>query len=83
MPWVGFEPTIPAFERAKTFHALDRVATVIGEPHLTINQLSVCTPFTKHAYLRVSQEEKAMLMYLKCDENNTEKDGGYKQFEHS
>jgi hypothetical protein len=25
MPWVGFEPTIPAFERAKTFHALDRV----------------------------------------------------------
>jgi hypothetical protein len=30
MPWVGFEPTIPAFERAKTVHALDRAATVIG-----------------------------------------------------
>jgi hypothetical protein len=30
MPWVGFEPTIPVFERAKTFHALDRVATEIG-----------------------------------------------------
>jgi hypothetical protein len=30
MPWVGFEPTIPASERAKTFHALDRVVTVIG-----------------------------------------------------
>jgi hypothetical protein len=29
MPWVGFEPTIPAFERAKTVHALDRAATVI------------------------------------------------------
>jgi hypothetical protein len=27
---VGFEPTIPAFERAKTVHALDRTATVIG-----------------------------------------------------
>jgi hypothetical protein len=26
-PWVGFEPTIPAFERAKTIHALDRAAT--------------------------------------------------------
>jgi hypothetical protein len=26
---VGFEPTIPAFERAKTAHALDRAATVI------------------------------------------------------
>jgi hypothetical protein len=30
MPWVGFEPTIPEFERAKAFHALDRTATVIG-----------------------------------------------------
>jgi hypothetical protein len=29
MPWVGFEPTIPVFEWAKTVHALDRVATVI------------------------------------------------------
>jgi hypothetical protein len=29
MPRVGLEPTIPAFERAKTVHALDRVATVI------------------------------------------------------
>jgi hypothetical protein len=27
---VGFEPTIPVFERAKTIHALERAATVIG-----------------------------------------------------
>jgi hypothetical protein len=27
---VGFEPTIPLFDRAKTVHALDRAATVIG-----------------------------------------------------
>jgi hypothetical protein len=27
---LGFEPTIPVFERAKTVHALDRAATVIG-----------------------------------------------------
>jgi hypothetical protein len=27
---VGFEPTIPAFDRVKTVHALDRAATVIG-----------------------------------------------------
>jgi hypothetical protein len=27
---VGFEPTIPMFERAKTVHISDRVATVIG-----------------------------------------------------
>jgi hypothetical protein len=30
MPGVGFEPTIPVFERAKTFHALDRADVVIG-----------------------------------------------------
>jgi hypothetical protein len=28
MPCVGFEPMIPAFERAKTVHVLDRAATV-------------------------------------------------------
>jgi hypothetical protein len=27
---MGFEPTIPVFERAKTVHALDRAAAVIG-----------------------------------------------------
>jgi hypothetical protein len=30
MRCVGFEPTIPASERAKTVHALDRSATVTG-----------------------------------------------------
>jgi hypothetical protein len=30
MSWVGFEPTIPAFERTNTVHVLDRAATVIG-----------------------------------------------------
>jgi hypothetical protein len=30
MPRVGFEPAIPVFERAKTFHALGRAATLIG-----------------------------------------------------
>jgi hypothetical protein len=31
---MGFEPTIPVFERAKTVHALDRTAIVIGTPSL-------------------------------------------------
>jgi hypothetical protein len=31
MPGEGLEPTIPAFERAKTVRALDREATVISE----------------------------------------------------
>jgi hypothetical protein len=30
MSQVEFEPTIPAFERAKTVHALDSEATVVG-----------------------------------------------------
>jgi hypothetical protein len=30
MPQVGFEPTTPKFKRAKTGHALDSAATVIG-----------------------------------------------------
>jgi hypothetical protein len=29
MPRVGFEPMIPMFEKAKTFHALHRAAAVI------------------------------------------------------
>jgi hypothetical protein len=31
MLWVGFEPTIPASERAKAVHTLDRAATVTGK----------------------------------------------------
>jgi hypothetical protein len=30
MPSVGFEPTVPVFEQAKTVHALDHVATMMG-----------------------------------------------------
>jgi hypothetical protein len=30
MPQIGFEPTIPIFERAKIFLALDSATTVIG-----------------------------------------------------
>jgi hypothetical protein len=30
VPRMGFEPTTPVFERAKTVHALDSVTTVIG-----------------------------------------------------
>jgi hypothetical protein len=33
---VGFQPTIPVFERAKTVHALDRAATVIGDGKIIV-----------------------------------------------
>jgi hypothetical protein len=34
MTLVGFEPTIPTFDQAKTVHALDRAATVIGNDRM-------------------------------------------------
>jgi hypothetical protein len=38
IPCVGFEPTIPASERAKTVHALERSVTVTGKgPHIYAN----------------------------------------------
>jgi hypothetical protein len=36
MPRIVFEPTIPAFKRTKTVHALDRAATVIGPVNFTL-----------------------------------------------
>jgi hypothetical protein len=36
---LGFEPTIPAAEQAKTVHALDRSATVTGIIIIIINSL--------------------------------------------
>jgi hypothetical protein len=39
MPWVGLKLTIPASERAKTVHALDRSATVTGDSFLSFTKL--------------------------------------------
>jgi hypothetical protein len=37
MPLAGFEPTTTVFKRAKTFHALDRAATVAGVACVIVN----------------------------------------------
>jgi hypothetical protein len=42
MPRVGFEPTIPALERAKTVHASDDEATVIG-PNFCLYRTNLTT----------------------------------------
>jgi hypothetical protein len=39
VPYVGFEPTIPASERAKTVHALDRSHTVTGIAYILVVSL--------------------------------------------
>jgi hypothetical protein len=53
---VGFEPTIPAFERAKTVHALDRADSVTGTVQAEINKSNhlIQTPFISHAYKHVT-----------------------------
>jgi hypothetical protein len=43
MPRVGFEPTIPVFERPKTFHALNGEATMIGNENLKFKMLFICS----------------------------------------
>jgi hypothetical protein len=51
MPRVGFEPTIPVIERAKTVHALDRAVTVIGKVKFSSNKY--WTPNIEHGCLQV------------------------------
>jgi hypothetical protein len=41
MPRVGFEPTIPVFERAKRVHASEHAATVIGNTAPLLFLLSI------------------------------------------
>jgi hypothetical protein len=43
MSRVKFEPTTPVFERAKAVHALDRAATVIGNPLYAWQYYGKCT----------------------------------------
>jgi hypothetical protein len=41
MPQVGLETTIPVFKRAKTVHALDLSAAVIGTASICCSNLTV------------------------------------------
>jgi hypothetical protein len=44
MPQIWFEPTVPVFERAKTVHALNRAATVIGYEHTSASGITSIAP---------------------------------------
>jgi hypothetical protein len=54
---VEFEPTIPVFERAKTVHALDCAATVIGT--FVVEAGKYCAYFycVPKMFLRVLQQQ--------------------------
>jgi hypothetical protein len=59
MPWVGFEHTIPVFERAMTFHALDRAATVIGFLKSSVEK-------TRFIYYRANTVNKDLFIKCSC-----------------
>jgi hypothetical protein len=66
---VGFEPTIPAFERAKTVHALDSAATVIGVNH---NMASGNAPLA-NSYYHIKIKDKPIptaICFLGLDQYN-------------
>jgi hypothetical protein len=78
MPRVGFEPTIPMFEWAKTVHALDRAATVISY-HLTIDGYNGgdynTTPFHLNVDNETNDDYVKMTNHLHLNENSGD-DGG-------
>jgi hypothetical protein len=53
--WVGFEPMIPVFERAKTVHVLDTAAAVIGS-HFNSILLSMLRPYWRSLSLKISYQ---------------------------
>jgi hypothetical protein len=57
---VGYEPTSPVFERAKTIHALGLVAIVIGYDVLLPNAIM---PF----FINSSSEARIQIMEKKCN----------------
>jgi hypothetical protein len=74
MPRLGLEPTIRMFEQAKTVHALDRAATVIGLLYIylhdngfsTINHESIRSrgsALLRNSYIRHLQY-RILLFYI-------------------
>jgi hypothetical protein len=55
---VGFEPAIPASERAKTVHALDRAATETDSKLITLANLPRRTKAPKNFNKYVQQKKK-------------------------
>jgi hypothetical protein len=62
---VGFEPTIPAFERAKTVHALDRAGTVISK-EVFYNKLLYGSQVSIENYLIINSEVIDLLSIRKA-----------------
>jgi hypothetical protein len=67
MPREGFEPSIPVFGRAKTFHALDGTATLIGLRDITETKTlhrDWASPCPKFANTRRNLEDECSIFCI-------------------
>jgi hypothetical protein len=65
MLWVGFEPTNSVFNRAKTVHASDRAATVIGSIQWLPRAVSPGTSVNLTAYLHAVPKSRMVELCLR------------------
>jgi hypothetical protein len=64
MPWVGFEPTIPASERAKTVNALDHSDTVTGAVFFKGRGIYNHVEFNQNRYNRFRENRHFVLWHI-------------------
>jgi hypothetical protein len=57
MPLAGFQPTTPVFKRAKTFHTLDRAATVTGALQTYLNIFDLQSVIVGKSFIRFLKED--------------------------
>jgi hypothetical protein len=62
---VGFEPIIPALERAKTVHAFDRAATVIGNQLMLLGEIFAVQPENQMKHANTLPRQNAELFNVK------------------
>jgi hypothetical protein len=71
MPCVGFEPMIPAFERAKIVHASDRSPTKTGTRHLKFDvylELHIFGALVNYRnLLQIYVTQRTNVMIMDCD----------------
>jgi hypothetical protein len=65
MSRVGFEPTIPVFEQAKTVHALDCAATVIVSGYNNNNNNSDSSELTNSLPTQLNPEDEHNIFLMK------------------
>jgi hypothetical protein len=71
MPLVGFEPMIPVFERAKTVHALNRAATVIGKMIIYWTEFHSSYELSTQRCIKISKYEIGKKLSIKLSRDRS------------